>query len=116
MKKGPFRFLFSKKFYVFDSLESARNAIPEGKAIRIHLDDRELCLTRKGDHFFAFDNHCPHKGLPMHQGILENDAWVCPFHRYCFSLKNGKNLTVQHPGRMELFKVGCDRRGVYVRG
>lgn len=115
MNKGLLNFLFGRKFYVFDSLEAAKQAVPEGKAIRVNVENRELCLTRKGDSFFAFYNQCPHKGLPLHQGIMENDGWVCPFHRYCFSLKSGKNLTVKHTGLLKLFKVSVGKNGLYIR-
>lgn len=115
MNKGLLNFLFGRKFYVFDSLEAAKQAVPEGKAIRVNVENRELCLTRKGDSFFAFDNQCPHKGLPLHQGIMENDGWVCPFHRYCFSLKSGKNLTVDHVETLRLLAVSFDTRGLFIR-
>lgn len=42
------------------------------------------------DHVFAIEDHCPHKGGPLSQGIVHGAAVTCPLHNWVISLETGK--------------------------
>lgn len=42
------------------------------------------------DRVFAIEDHCPHKGGPLSQGIVHGAAVTCPLHNWVFSLETGK--------------------------
>ncbi len=44
------------------------------------------------DKVFAIDDHCPHKGGPLSQGIVHGAAVTCPLHNWVISLETGKAL------------------------
>ena len=44
------------------------------------------------DRIFAIEDHCPHKGGPLSQGIVHGAAVTCPLHIWVFSLETGKAL------------------------
>jgi nitrite reductase (NADH) small subunit len=44
------------------------------------------------DRVFALDDHCPHKGGPLSQGIVHGAAVTCPLHNWIISLETGKAL------------------------
>jgi nitrite reductase (NADH) small subunit len=44
------------------------------------------------DRIFAIDDHCPHKGGPLSQGIVHGAAVTCPLHNWVISLETGKAL------------------------
>ena len=44
------------------------------------------------DRIFAIEDHCPHKGGPLSQGIVHGAAVTCPLHNWVFSLETGKAL------------------------
>ena len=44
------------------------------------------------DEVFAIDDHCPHKGGPLSQGIVHGAAVTCPLHNWVISLETGKAL------------------------
>jgi len=44
------------------------------------------------DRIYAIDDHCPHKGGPLTQGIVHGAAVTCPLHNWVFSLETGKAL------------------------
>ena len=44
------------------------------------------------DRIFAIEDHCPHKGGPLTQGIVHGAAVSCPLHNWVFSLETGKAL------------------------
>ena len=42
------------------------------------------------DRIFAIEDHCPHKGGPLTQGIVHGAAVTCPLHNWVISLETGK--------------------------
>lgn len=44
------------------------------------------------DQVFAIDDHCPHKGGPLSQGIVHGASVTCPLHNWVISLETGKAL------------------------
>lgn len=44
------------------------------------------------DRVFAIDDHCPHKGGPLSQGIVHGSAVTCPLHNWVISLETGRAL------------------------
>ena len=51
-----------------------------------------LVVARVGDGYCAVVNKCPHLGLPMAGGKVENGAITCPFHNSRFDMCTGRNL------------------------
>lgn len=41
---------------------------------------------------FAIEDHCPHKGGPLSQGIVHGKAVTCPLHNWVISLETGRAL------------------------
>ena len=39
---------------------------------------------------FAIEDHCPHRGGPLSQGIVHGTAVTCPLHSWVFDLATGK--------------------------
>ncbi|MGF7007593.1 nitrite reductase small subunit NirD [Aminobacter sp. BE322] len=44
------------------------------------------------DRVFAIEDHCPHKGGPLSQGIIHGASVTCPLHNWVFSLETGEAL------------------------
>ncbi|QKJ93420.1 nitrite reductase small subunit NirD [Agrobacterium pusense] len=44
------------------------------------------------NHVFAIEDHCPHKGGPLSQGIVHGASVTCPLHNWVISLETGKAL------------------------
>ncbi|MEI9408945.1 nitrite reductase small subunit NirD [Mesorhizobium sp. B2-5-4] len=58
-------------------------ATPQGKIAVFRTADDEV---------FAIEDHCPHKGGPLSQGIVHGAAVTCPLHNWVISLETGKAL------------------------
>ncbi|MBV2186678.1 MAG: nitrite reductase small subunit NirD [Rhizobium sp.] len=56
---------------------------PEGKIAVFRTADNEV---------FAIEDHCPHKGGPLSQGIVHDKAVTCPLHNWVISLETGRAL------------------------
>jgi nitrite reductase (NADH) small subunit len=56
---------------------------PEGRIAVFHTAEGQV---------FAIEDHCPHKGGPLSQGIVHGTAVTCPLHNWVISLETGKAL------------------------
>lgn len=65
--------------------------IPQRGARCIETPEGKIAVFRTGDdRVFAIDDHCPHKGGPLSQGIVHGAAVTCPLHNWVISLETGK--------------------------
>lgn len=56
---------------------------PQGKIAVFRTAENEV---------FAIEDHCPHKGGPLSQGIVHGAAVTCPLHNWVISLETGTAL------------------------
>ena len=56
---------------------------PQGKVAVFRTAENEV---------FAIEDHCPHRGGPLSQGIVHARAVTCPLHNWVISLETGKAL------------------------
>jgi nitrite reductase (NADH) small subunit len=77
------------------------NWIPIGSIADIPLRGARCIATPYGkigvfrtadDNIFALEDHCPHRGGPLSQGIVHGAAVTCPLHNWVISLETGKAL------------------------
>ena len=65
------------------------------------------CSAPRDDQVFAIDDHCPHKGGPLSQGIVHGAAVTCPLHNWVISLETGKALGADE-GAVQTIPVKVD--------
>lgn len=64
--------------------------LPEGRGATVILDDgTELALFNIAGKFFAVDNSCPHRGVPLADGKICANLVECAGHGWRFDLKTG---------------------------
>jgi nitrite reductase (NADH) small subunit len=74
-----------------------RDNIPAREGREVVVAGRHIAVFNLGDHFFATDNRCPHKGGPLCDGIVTGAAVVCPLHAWKVNLTTG---VVERPESM----------------
>ena len=74
---------------------------------------KALCLAKFEGQYYALDNHCPHQGGPLGEGLIENGFVRCPWHGYEYAPQDGAP-----PGgyddRVETFPLEQREDGIYV--
>ena len=65
------------------------------------------------DQVFAIEDHCPHKGGPLSQGIVHGNAVTCPLHNWVISLETGKALGADD-GAVRTSPVRNDNGALYI--
>lgn len=66
--------------------------VREDAVLAVRAAGRALLLTRVEGRVHALENRCPHLGLPLTRGCVQNGAIRCPFHGSRFDLCSGANL------------------------
>ncbi|MUZ71524.1 nitrite reductase small subunit NirD [Agrobacterium vitis] len=61
------------------------------RCVKTHQGKIAVFRTAENE-VFAIEDHCPHKGGPLSQGIVHGKAVTCPLHNWVISLESGKAL------------------------
>jgi nitrite reductase/ring-hydroxylating ferredoxin subunit len=59
----------------------------------------EVVVVRQGESLYALMDRCAHQGGPLHEGTVEEDAVICPWHSSRYRLSDGTALSgpTAHP-------------------
>ena len=71
---------------------AAASDISTDKVSKTTANGQTILVAKVGDGYCAIANNCPHLGLPMSKGKLENGILTCPFHGSKFEMCTGKNV------------------------
>lgn len=77
---------------------------PEGKIAVFRTAENEV---------FAIEDHCPHKGGPLSQGIVHAKSVTCPLHNWVISLETGKALGADQ-GEVRTIAVRNDGGALFI--
>lgn len=65
------------------------SALKAGDVIPVEVDGVEIALGRDGDHYFATQRRCVHRGGDLTEGIVSRGHLICPNHAWRFSTATG---------------------------
>lgn len=68
------------------------NDVNADKVLKTKANGKSVLVAKIGDQYCSIANKCPHLGLPMAKGKLENGVITCPFHGSKFEICTGKNV------------------------
>lgn len=63
--------------------------IPEGQGRAFALNGTMVGVFLSQGKYLAINDFCPHMGASLADGHVEDDAVMCPWHAWRFSLKDG---------------------------
>lgn len=67
---------------------------PSNNLLELELEGQKFTLGKWQEGYYAFASKCPHASGRMAQGYINPlGQVVCPLHRYCFDMKNGRNTS-----------------------
>ena len=103
-----------KWFRIFNSLEEARQKVPDRHTQLLIIRGIRICLVNLGESFKAIQDSCPHRGASLTQGRVNYlNEIVCPLHDYQFSLLTGIE-TNQRCGAAKTYPVKAETDGLFV--
>ncbi|HMO14220.1 MAG TPA: Rieske 2Fe-2S domain-containing protein [Pirellulaceae bacterium] len=63
--------------------------IPEGEGRSFHVDRYVVAIFNVAGTFYAIDDRCPHMGVSLSTGHLEDCVVTCPLHAWRFDVRDG---------------------------
>ncbi|WP_422930633.1 nitrite reductase small subunit NirD [Singulisphaera sp. PoT] len=66
--------------------------IPEGQGRPYEVDGQPIAIFLCDGTYYALDNMCPHKGVPLDDGLVFDKSVTCMWHGWRFSLEDGRHL------------------------
>ena len=66
--------------------------IPEGEGRAFEVEGRTIAVILEKGTYYAIDDHCPHQGAPLCDGMIEGKTVTCTWHGWRFSLEDGRWL------------------------
>ncbi len=64
-------------------------ALSENSLTRARAGDVSICLLRRGNEIYAFEEWCTHLGGPLSEGELDGNTVTCPWHASQFDVTTG---------------------------
>ncbi len=78
--------------------------VPVGQNRCLEFGDFQVGLFHQPNGLFAIDNTCPHRGAPLHQGMVSDGKVTCPWHQWEFHLEDGLCKNIPGP-RVAVYPV-----------
>lgn len=78
----------------------AAENLPEATPTAVEVAGRPLCLVRLEGAVHAFDDACPHRRWPLHEGRLVGNVLTCRAHTWEWDVRTGELLRMRAPERL----------------
>lgn len=69
----------------------AASELEQGRKVCANADGIPVVVCNVEGNLTAFQNSCPHAGLPLGDGDMSGKIIICPFHGYAYNVDDGKN-------------------------
>jgi toluene monooxygenase system ferredoxin subunit len=63
-----------------------------GELRQVRVDGRPVLLVRTDAGVFAYEDRCPHLGVPLSQGVLDGCKLTCAAHHYEYDACTGRGI------------------------
>ncbi|MCO6458972.1 MAG: Rieske (2Fe-2S) protein [Pirellulaceae bacterium] len=89
-------------------------AIAEGEGQAYVVNGRMVAVFLAQGTYYAIDDFCPHMGASLAGGTYDRGYVVCPWHAWCFSVKDG-TWTDNPKVKVDCFEVRVASDEIQVR-
>ena len=80
----------------------------------VAAEGRSVALFNVAGTFYAIDNPCTHRGVPLGEGELAGEVVTCPWHGAKFNVKTGEVLAPPAQNGVRSFPVKIQGNDVLV--
>jgi 3-phenylpropionate/trans-cinnamate dioxygenase ferredoxin subunit len=99
---------------LFSSGAEAHQALTDTKPQLFTIRGQRICLLRRDNKIFAFQDDCTHSRESLSKGRINYlGEIICPGHGYCFSPKTGRESS-QRSDDLEIYPTREDEVGFYI--
>ena len=90
------------------------SALPEGKPVKVFVEDQPVCVVRSNNEVFAVSDICTHSYAELSDGETKGFTIECWLHGAEFDLRTGEAITLPATEALETFEVVHDGDGVLI--
>jgi toluene monooxygenase system ferredoxin subunit len=93
---------------------AALDDVWSGEMVGTEVGGRKVLLARIGDTVYAYEDRCPHVGVPLSLGRLEGARLTCSAHYWEYDVQTGQGVNpavtclVRFPVRVEDGRILVD--------
>ncbi len=89
--------------------------IPQDHLRNVTLGGKEILIVNQKGRYLALNNICSHAGAELHEGLLENNELVCPWHGAKWNIETGELVWfTQDLENLESYNVIVENDRVFV--
>ena len=92
---------------------ASQDPLEDNSVTSVTAGIKALCLAKLDGQYFALDNHCPHQGGPLGEGLIENGYVRCPWNGYEYAPQDG-SPPGGYDDRVETYPLELRDDGIYV--
>jgi len=97
---------------VISNSDFLRNYV-ENQIYTLHFEGKSCLAIKYKMTLRVFDAACPHQGISLKDGVCKNDQIICPWHKYAYCLKSGKDLSTSG-SPLKVYKTKMENKFWYV--
>ncbi len=90
------------------------SGVPAGVVLGYEVDGKNVAIVNLGGKFYAFENHCSHRGAELSKGLLEGNIVICPLHGSQFDVTTGQKSYGPAPGPIKTYPAKVEGDDVLV--
>lgn len=92
-----------------------KSELGDGQMLLAKIQGERVVVGRCGEGFFAFSDHCTHRGGPLYDGALVGCMVQCPWHGSQFDITTGRVVAGPAKQQIQLYDTEIKGNEVYVR-
>jgi nitrite reductase/ring-hydroxylating ferredoxin subunit len=92
---------------------AALNEFEPGQGKLVQMDGQDVALFNVHGTYYAMGAVCPHEAGPIHEGEVDGDTIICPWHGYDFNVKSGE-CSVDPDLRVMTFEVKTEGNDLFI--
>ncbi|MCI0349244.1 MAG: Rieske 2Fe-2S domain-containing protein [Acidobacteriales bacterium] len=91
-----------------------RSELSDGQMLLAKIAGERVVVGRCAEGFFAFSDHCTHRGGPLYDGALVGCTVQCPWHGSQFDITTGRVVAGPAKSKIKLYQTEIRGNEVYV--
>lgn len=92
-----------------------QSELGDGQMLLVSVAGERVVVGRCSEGFFAFSDHCSHKGGPLSDGALVDCTVQCPWHGSQFDIRTGRVVSGPAEEKIDTYKLEVRNGEVYIQ-
>ena len=92
-----------------------QSELGDGQMLLAIIGDDRVVVGRCAQGFYAFSDHCSHRGGPLYDGALVDCTVQCPWHGSQFDIRSGRVVSGPAEEKIKIYNIETRAGEIYVK-